>query len=173
MTDPTSEEIFDVVDERDEVIGQSPRSRVHAEKLYHRAVHVFVFNTKGELLLQKRTATKDEYPSCYTSSASGHVSAGETYDETAPRELEEELGLTGHLEQLTKIAATPENAREHAVLYQLTTDAQVTPDPGEIESICFLPLAEIDSLVDESPEQFTPPFRQLYLWYRKQESHTS
>jgi len=82
------EEQFDVVDELDRVIGQAPRSQVHAQKLLHRAIHVFLFNSQGELLLQMRTSTKDEYPDCYTSSASGHVSAGEYYDGTAHRGLE-------------------------------------------------------------------------------------
>lgn len=162
-----SEEIFDIVNEQDQVIGQLPRSQVHAEKHLHRAVHVFVFNTRGELLLQKRSADKDEYPHCYTSSASGHVSAGETYDETAPRELAEELGIQGNLTRLTQIAGTPDNAREHAVLYELTTDDAVTPDPGEIASICYLPLSEIDLRLAARPDDFTPPFRQLYLWYRQ------
>ena len=78
-----TEEMFDVVDEQDRVIGQAPRSEVHAKKLLHRAVHIFVFNSEGKLLIHRRSATKDEYPLCYTSSASGHVSAGETYDECA------------------------------------------------------------------------------------------
>ena len=80
------EEIFDIVDDQDRVIGQMPRSEVHRQKLLHRAVSIFVFDSRGRLLLQQRSATKDEYPLRYTSSASGHVSAGETYDETAPRE---------------------------------------------------------------------------------------
>src|SRR5215472_10054324 len=95
---PVSEEIFDVVDEHDRVVAQAPRSVVHAQKLLHRAVHIFVLNSRGELLLQKRSATKDEYPLCYTSSASGHLSAGETYETAAPRELAEELGLAGELQ---------------------------------------------------------------------------
>ncbi|MEZ6048496.1 MAG: NUDIX domain-containing protein [Planctomycetaceae bacterium] len=163
------EEIFDIVNEADEVFGQAPRSQVHAEKLLHRAVHVFLFNSQGELLLQLRTATKDEYPSCYTSSASGHVSSGETYDETAPRELEEELGVTAPLTRLTKIAGNSQNAYEHAVLYETATDEPLTPDPGEVESTCFLSLTEIDKLVAETPEKFTPPFLELYKWYREQE----
>ncbi len=78
-----TEEIFDVVDENDEVVGQLPRSEVHARGLLHRAVSIFVFNSSGQLLLQLRTPTKDEYPNCYTSSASGHLSAGEDYDDAA------------------------------------------------------------------------------------------
>ncbi len=83
------EEIFDVCDEHDRVIGTAPRSRVHAERLLHRAVHIFVLNSRGEILLQRRSATKDEAPLKLTSSASGHLSAGEDYEESAIRELAE------------------------------------------------------------------------------------
>src|SRR4051812_18180622 len=97
-----AEEIFDVVDEDDRVIGQAPRSEVHARGLLHRAASVFVFNRDGQLLLQKRSATKDEFPGCWTSSASGHLSAGESYDESAPREMREEIGIDAPLEFLHK-----------------------------------------------------------------------
>ena len=53
-----SEEIFDIVNERDEVVGQAPRKEVHARGLWHRAVHVLVFNTRGEVFLQKRSIKK-------------------------------------------------------------------------------------------------------------------
>ena len=77
----------------DRVIRQERRSVVHAQGLLHRAVHIFVFNSRGQLLVQRRSASKDEFPLTYTSSASGHVGAGETYDACAPRELTEEIGL--------------------------------------------------------------------------------
>jgi predicted protein tyrosine phosphatase len=72
-----SEEIFDVVNERDEVVGQAPRSEVHRRKLNHRAVHVLVFNSRGELFLQKRSLKKDCFPGAWDSSASGHLDTGE------------------------------------------------------------------------------------------------
>src|SRR5688572_31217226 len=87
-----AEEIFDVVNERDEVIGQKPRSEIHRLKLKHRAVHVLVFNSKGQLFLQKRSMTKDCFPGTWDSSASGHLDCGEEYDACARRELREELG---------------------------------------------------------------------------------
>ena len=163
-----SEEIFDVVNENDEVVGQLPRSQVHAQGLLHRAVSIFVFDSAGRLLLQLRTPTKDEYPNCYTSSASGHLSAGEDYDEAAPRELEEELGLTSPLTRLAKFPGGPETAREFTVLYESVTDEPPRFDPEEIVSGEFLELDEIQRRVEAEPEKFTPPFRTLFRWYIEQ-----
>ncbi len=159
------EELFDVVDESDRVVGQLERSRVHARGLLHRAVSVFVFNSRGELLIQKRTATKDEYPLRYTASASGHVSAGESYDETAPREMQEELGLTAPLTFLHQFAASPETANEHTALYEATTDEPPDPDPEEVCGLSWWTLDEVASRVARHPEDFTPPFRVLLRWY--------
>src|SRR6185503_18296399 len=87
------EEIFDVVNERDEVIGRNTRSEVHRLGLRHRAVHVLVFNAKGEIFLQKRSQTKDTFPGAWDSSAAGHLDCGEDYDACAVREMREELGI--------------------------------------------------------------------------------
>ncbi len=168
-----TEEMFDVVDENDQVLEQLPRSVVHARGLLHRAVSIFVFNSAGELFLQKRTATKDEFPSCYTSSASGHVSAGETYDETAPRELQEELGIAAELEYLARFFEGAETANEHTWLYQTTTDQKLTLDPVEIESGEYRSLESIAAELDQFPERFTPPFRVVFRWYVDHHSHCS
>jgi 16S rRNA (adenine1518-N6/adenine1519-N6)-dimethyltransferase len=162
-----AEEIFDVVDEEDRVLGQAPRSEVHARGLLHRAASIFVFNSRGQLLLQKRSAAKDEFPLCYTASASGHLNAGESYDACAPRELKEELGLGAPLERLQKFAAGPETANEHTVLYRTFCDELPDFDEGEIESVGFFDLAEIDAMLATSPEQFAPPFRVMFSWYAR------
>ncbi len=88
-------ELFDVVDDQDHVLRQEPRADVHRQRLLHRAVHVLVFNSKGEVYLQRRSAKKDTYPHRWTTACSGHVDAGEDYDTAAVRELQEELGLKG------------------------------------------------------------------------------
>lgn len=167
------EEIFDVVDELDRVVSTAARSEVHRRGLLHRAVHVFVFDSTGRLLVQTRSATKDEYPLTYTSSASGHVASGDGYDETAPRELEEELGLVLPLERLAKFPAGPDTANEHTVLYRATTDAEPTPDPDEIAEVNWRELSDLLAELDTDPDRFSPPFRVLLRWYCSQEVEES
>lgn len=160
-----SEELFDVVDEEDQVLERLPRSVVHERGLMHRSVHVFVFNTEGLLLIHLRSADKDEYPSLWTSSASGHVSAGESYDDAAPRELAEELGLHEPLTRLAKFPASEQTAREFTMLYELMTDTPPEFDQAEIERIEFRDPLELLHDLRRDPESFSPPFRLLLDWY--------
>src|SRR5262245_49045805 len=113
-----AEEVFDIVNERDEVVGQKPRSEVHRLKLNHRAVHVLVFNSRGELFLQKRSMKKDCCPGTWDSSASGHLDSGESYDACCVRELREEIGLADAPERLFKVAACPETGHEFVWVYR-------------------------------------------------------
>lgn len=159
------EEMFDVCDKQDRVIGTAPRSRVHAEGLLHRAVHVFVFNSRGELLLQRRSATKDESPLKLTSSCSGHLSAGESYEEAAIREMQEEIGLSGELEFLQRFPATFDTAFEHTVLYRLVSDDELTPDPGEILRMETVTLEEAKRRLAADRDDFSLPLRVLLEWY--------
>ncbi len=161
-----TEEMFDVVDQEDKVLFQSPRSVVHANHWLHRAVHIFVFNSRGELLIHRRSATKDEAPLKYTSSASGHLSAGEDYATAAVRELEEELGLKTTVEFLCIFPANGrETSFEHSGLYRATTDETPVFDPGEILSGEFHPLPEIAEMIAHDPDDFTHCFRSLFRWY--------
>src|SRR5580658_3200257 len=90
---PVPGEFFDVVDERDAVVGRASRREVHAHRLMHRAVHVLVFDDTGRVFLQKRSMKKDIAPGLWDSSCSGHVDSGESYDVAAVREFAEELGV--------------------------------------------------------------------------------
>ena len=161
----SDDEMFDVCDEHDRVISQASRADVHAGNLLHRAVHIWVFNSRHELLIHERSALKDQYPGCITSSASGHVDAGEDYLTAARRELLEELDLRGDLEYIVKLPASAETAFEHTVLYSLETDAVPTPDPLEIAALEYRTVDEVRHLVATSPERFTPPFRALMAFW--------
>src|SRR3974390_3521401 len=114
------EDIFDVVNERDEVIGRAPRKEVHARGLWHRAVHVLVFNARGEVFLQKRSMLKDTAKGQWDSSSSGHLDSGEEYDACAVRELREEIGLclAQPLGRLFKIDAPVETGWEVCWVYR-------------------------------------------------------
>lgn len=95
VTGDNPDELFDLVDERDRVIGQVRRGDAHHNPaLLHRSVQVLVFNDAGHLLLQRRSASKDLFPGYYCASASGHLTVGETYASAAAREVHEELGIS-------------------------------------------------------------------------------
>src|SRR5689334_14044831 len=101
LDDP--DEIFDLVDANDQVIGKVRRGDAHRNPaLIHRSVQVLVFTHDGLLLLQRRSAHKDLFPGYYCASASGHVASGEEYATTAERELAEELGISAPLTYISK-----------------------------------------------------------------------
>ena len=169
MTGPI--EIFDIVDEHDRVIGQAPRAEVHRHRLRHRAVHILVFNEDGDLFIQKRAASKDEFPNCYDSSAAGHLDQGEDYDTCARRELREELDLVipaDRWEKLFQIAACPETGCEFVWVYRVTTSESPRINRQEIESGEFWPLPRVLQAVAAHPEQFATGFvRILHEWRKR------
>ena len=87
-------EMVAIVDEHNRVTGQARRAVMRAGHLIHRACYILVFNGRGELFVQKRTPNKDIYPGYYEVAAGGVVLAGESYEESAVRELAEELGIS-------------------------------------------------------------------------------
>lgn len=153
------EEMFDVVDEQDNVVGQQTRDKVHREDLLHRAVHIFVFNKHRELFLQKRSRLKDRHPGVWDSSAAGHLNAGEGYQETALRELEEELGIRDvELEEFGRVAACEGTGWEHVRIYLARHDGAMRFPCSEIESGQWFPIEEIRVWVEARPEDFASGF---------------
>lgn len=127
-----ADEILEVVDEHDNVVGTARRGDIHAQGLLHRAAHVLIFDPAGRLYLQKRSQNKDTHPGKWTTSASGHVDPGEDYLTAARRELDEELGLDLDIEQVGMIPAGPDTEGEFTAVYRMTTDKQPRPNPEEI-----------------------------------------
>jgi isopentenyl-diphosphate delta-isomerase len=159
-----SEEIFDVVNERDEVVGQAPRSEVHAKKLLHRAVHVLVFNARGQLFLQKRSMTKDTAKGKWDSSASGHVDSGEDYDTCAVREVWEEIGLKLDQtpERILRLEACVETGHEFVWVYRCASEGPFTLHPEEIERGEWFAPEAITRWMAERPREFARAFQLLW-----------
>jgi 16S rRNA (adenine1518-N6/adenine1519-N6)-dimethyltransferase len=151
-------EIFDVVDERNHVIGQQPRGVVHKERLRHRAVHIFVFNRKGELFLQRRSRWKDAHPRRWDSSAAGHVNAGDTYEETAPRELSEELGVSAPLDFAAEVPACRNTGWEFVKIFTARHNGPFRLPPAEIECGSFFSIAQVQRWMDARPGDFANGF---------------
>jgi len=159
-----NEEIFDVVNEHDEAIDRLPRSVVHARGLLHRAVHVLVFNTRGEVFLQKRSMKKDRQPGVWDSSSSGHVDSGEDYDACAVRELREEIGLSlaQPPRRLFKIDACEETDSEFVWVYRCESEGPFTLHPDEIDEGGWFTPAELTRWMNERPEDFASAL--VFIW---------
>jgi isopentenyldiphosphate isomerase len=159
-----ADEIFDVVNDHDEVIGQETRANVHRLGLKHRAVHVLVFNRRGEVFLQKRSMKKDTSPGAWDSSASGHLDTGEDYDACAVRELHEEIGLKTNSApaRLFKIDACPETGQEFVWVYRLEAEGPFTLHPDEIESGGWFAPEKVTRWMADSPKDFARAL--LLIW---------
>jgi isopentenyldiphosphate isomerase len=151
-----NEELFEVVNERDEVVDLRPRREVHRLGLKHRAVHVLVFNARGELFLQKRSASKDCFPNTWDSSASGHLAPRESYDACAVREVEEELGwkLARPPRRLFKLTACPETGQEFVWVYRAEAEGPFTLHPEEISEGGWFAPERVARWLAERPQDF-------------------
>ncbi|HZL42048.1 MAG TPA: NUDIX domain-containing protein [Verrucomicrobiae bacterium] len=161
-----SEEIFDIVNERDEVIDRRPRSEVHRLGLRHRAVHALVFNSGGQIFLQKRSMKKDRQPGLWDSSASGHVDSGEDYDHAVGRELTEELGLRlpAAPRRLFKAGVCPDTDQEFVWVYRCEAEGPFDLHPLEIERGGWFDRDEVTRWIAERPQDFASGFR--LIWER-------
>lgn len=147
------DEILDIVDENDIVIGQAPRKRVYAERLRHRAAFVLVRDGEGRVFVHRRSNRKLVFPSHYDMFVGGVVAAGETYDEAARREAAEELGVPD-LPPPTPLFRFLYETPEHTwwcAIYEGRCDTPVDPQPEEIEWYAFLTDEELRRRFDEWP----------------------
>ncbi len=160
-----SQEIYDVVDAEDRVIGQATRREIHAKGLLHRSVHILVFNPEGKLFLQKRSLEKDENPGYWDTSSAGHVDSGEDYLTSAHRELMEELGVSASLQEIMRFSASPETFLEHVRVYKCVTDQTIQINLDEISEGRFMTLKEIQNALNNNELQLTSTFRKIFARY--------
>src|SRR5688500_18888228 len=151
------EEWFDVVNECDEVVGRALRREVHARGLWHRAIHVLVFDAAGRVFLQKRSMLKDLSPGLWDSSCSGHLDAGENYDAAVVRELAEEIGVQlapGEMPtRWFRLEACEPTGWEFVWVYRLRYDGAITLDSLEIQYAEWVHPSVVSSRIAARPEE--------------------
>jgi len=157
------DEIITIVDADNTIVGSATRREMRIRGLPHRASYILVFNSMGELFVQKRTMSKDIYPGYYDVATGGVVLADESYDLSAERELAEELGarntpLTPHFD----FKHEDENNIVWGRLYTCTYDGEIILQAEEVESGAFLTIDQVLEL--SKKESFTPDG--LYVFKR-------
>lgn len=162
------EELLDIVNEQDEVVGKDTRKNVHDRHEIHRGVHVFVINSSGKVLLQKRSEKKDYYPGYFDASVGAQVFSGESYGEAATRETKEELGFKpDKLEFICDYKSYSERQRENRRLFVCYSEGPFKIDKGELESIEFYNLDVIQKEINDGKMKFTEGFKISFTKYLK------
>jgi len=155
-------EILDIVNDADEVIGQAERQEIYDNGHCHRIVHVWVFNDIGELALQKRSKHCGFRPLHWGVSAAGHVSAGEDYDTSALRELEEEIGVVRHsIEKVGKEFWNGEKTNAHICIYRCVHNGDFSIDEKEVDHVRWVSVKDVKKMIDEG-EPFTRQFLHVF-----------
>lgn len=149
------DEVVLIVGRDNRETGSAPRHEMRALGLPHRAAYIMVFNSRGELFVQKRTMSKDIYPGYYDIAAGGVVLAGESYEESAKRELAEEMGIVKtelgpHFTFFYEEGSNRVWGRVYSCIY----DGELTLQAEEVESGFFALPEEVLAL--SRKERFTP-----------------
>ena len=144
-------ELIDVLDENGNPTGHAKtKSEIHEQGLWHMAAHVWIYNSKSEILLQLRAKDKDSHPGLWDISVAGHSKTGEKPIETAVREMKEEIGLDVHSEQLEfngtykisqpiKEIGWQDNEIGYIYFYKFDNDINLLSNPdGEVEKVEFI-----------------------------------
>lgn len=158
------DEVFDVVDAQDRVVGREFRREIHRQGLLHRAIHIFWLRGDGKLCLQRRSYAKDNCPGLLSSSCAGHVDSGEDYLVAAVRELREELGVEARPEALREIDYAPWHAElgnEFVRSYVMRGDHPVSLAPFEVDSVLWRTPAETEAWAMAEPRLFATPLVHL------------
>lgn len=164
-----NQEMFPIVDEEGNILSAATRGECHSgSKLLHPVVHLHLFNSKGELYLQKRPQWKDIQPGKWDTAVGGHIDLGEHVEQALLREVREELGITALTSSpvlIAKYVFESTRERELVFVHRTVYDGEVSPSE-ELDSGRFWTIAEIKEHIGKSI--FTPNFESEYLRFEKE-----
>ena len=165
------DEIIDVVDRSNQVVGQKSRAYVHKHGLLHRSVHGLLFNSDRQLFLQKRTRSKKVNPGLWESSVGGHLHTGEAYEEALVRETKEELNfIPEDYRFLFELPSKPITGHEFIRVYEIRFNGEININQEEVCEGKWFCQAELDALIGLSGEKLTSTFRLIYRIYSESKS---
>ena len=158
------EEKVVLVNEKDEILGLMEKMQAHENGILHRAFSVFLFNSKGEMLLQKRAAEKYHSPNQWTNACCSHPRVDETYEQAAHRRIKEELGIGCHLEEkfwFIYKADVGQNLWEHELdhVFVGNYEADFHLNPEEVAEVRYISMQDLDEEMRTHPEHFTEWFK--------------
>lgn len=145
------------VDKEDNVLGLRPRDDFYTGKYIHRSSNLILFNSKNEILVQKRSPTKKWYPNLYTYSASGTV-ADESYEDCMKKEMQEEIGISIPVKFIFKYPFFDELDKAFHAVFVGKSDDEIKPDNREMTEIKWIPGEDLKKDIQEHSEKYTPPF---------------
>ncbi len=153
-----------LVDEQDEAIGTMEKMAVHEKALLHRAFSVFIFNSKGMMLLQQRAAKKYHSANLWTNTCCSHPYPGDNTLQAARKRLQEEMGFSTDLKKaFSFIYKAPfdngltEHEFDHVFIGYY--DGDIHPDPKEVSDYCYMSLKEISAAINSHPDKYTEWFK--------------
>jgi isopentenyl-diphosphate Delta-isomerase len=163
--------ILDQVDQADVPIGHVRRQDVFAEHASFRVAHVLIFNSAGELLLQRLALTRNRNPGAWGSSVASYLFSSETYEAAAKRRVGEELGVTSlPLTLLGKIQMMDNGSLKFISVFTATYDGHFRVDHSQIDEIEFQCPARVERMIEDSSRRFTPTFLQVFRYYQSREN---
>lgn len=165
------EEQVVVVSENDEILGLMEKMNAHENGILHRAFSVFLFNDKGEMLLQKRASGKYHSPNQWTNAVCSHPKIDETYLEGAYRRLKEELGITTDLTEKFSFmykADVGQNLWEHELDHVFTGnyEGSFALNNDEVSEVRYISMQQLDEEMNANPENFTEWFKIILKEYK-------
>lgn len=165
------EEQVVLISENDEVLGLMEKMQAHENGILHRAFSVFLFNEKGEMLLQKRASEKYHSPGQWTNAVCSHPKPGETYLEGAKRRLKEELGIDAELSEKFHFiykADVGQNLWEHELDHVFTGnfDGEFNLNRDEVSEVRYISMENLEKEMAENPKNFTEWFKIILNEYK-------
>ena len=161
------EEMVVLVDEKDNQIGLMPKMEAHEKAVLHRAFSVFVFNNKGELMLQQRAASKYHSPLLWTNTCCSHQRDGEGNLEAGKRRLQEEMGFTTELKEVFSFVykapfdnGLTEHELDHVMIGNYENEPNINKE--EVEDFKWMQLEDVKEDIEKNPSHYTEWFKIIF-----------